>query len=145
MNQFNHIANCHTAFGQATLTIPGTNISIPLSNTNTMSNVTTSQPGQAAVQQATTSGGQPQSHTATSTVSATTTTTTAQQSQQQANHHPATLTIPGTNIQIPTSIANGIIPQLQNVKVEGAGKLFSEEFNYFSSFFTIFKKSINHR
>lgn len=49
---------------------------------------------------------------------------TQQNAQQQAqnNHQQHTITIPGTNIQIPTS-ASGLInaTNLQNIKVEGAG------------------------
>lgn len=119
-----------TGFGQATLTIPGTNIQIPLNNT--MGNVVTSQPGHSTAGQTQQNSGpaintsHQHSHAATNTVSATTTTTTAQQQQTNHQHHqhqqPATMTIPGTNIQIPTSMANGMLSQLQNVKIEGAGK-----------------------
>lgn len=51
---------------------------------------------------------------------------TAQQQQQQQKQA-GTITIPGTNIQIPTSVAaaNGILnaANLQNIKVEGTGKI----------------------
>lgn len=45
-----------------------------------------------------------------------------QQQQHQQHQQQHTITIPGTNIQIPTS-ANGLInaTNLQNIKVEGAG------------------------
>lgn len=85
----------------------------------------TNGPSQASQTQASAQqSAQPQVSTASTTNQNQTTTSTAQQSQQ-TNQSPSTITIPGTNIQIPTSMAaaNGFInPTLQNVKVEGAGK-----------------------
>lgn len=45
-----------------------------------------------------------------------------QQSQQQQQQQQTTITIPGTNIQIPTSVAaaNGII-SANNIKLDGSG------------------------
>lgn len=50
----------------------------------------------------------------------------------QANQQTqATITIPGTNIQIPTSVAaaNGLLnaTNLQNIKVEGTGKEINQQ------------------
>ncbi|XP_055316519.1 transcription factor Sp4-like isoform X4 [Sitodiplosis mosellana] len=135
-----------TAFGQATLTIPGTNISIPLANslgnltTHNATNAAAGQTGQQQQQQA-----QQNQQANQTTANATAQNQQTQQSQQsqshqgqaqqqnqtqqnnqqqtQANQQQHTITIPGTNIQIPTS-ANGLInaTNLQNIKVEGAGQ-----------------------
>lgn len=52
------------------------------------------------------------------------------QQQTTANQQQHTITIPGTNIQIPTS-ANGLInaTNLQNIKVDASGKRHSNELN----------------
>ncbi|XP_031636926.1 transcription factor Sp4-like isoform X2 [Contarinia nasturtii] len=142
-----------TAFGQATLTIPGGNtISIPLGNslgnltTHNATNATAGQNGQnqqqpsqqnqqqnqttanaSAQNQQTQQSQQAQSHQngqqnqAQQNNQQQTQANQQQQQQQQQQQH--TITIPGTNIQIPTS-ANGLInaTNLQNIKLEGAGQ-----------------------
>lgn len=116
----------HAACGQATLTIPGTNITIPLGNA--MSNVNgqvqltqqsqTQQQQQQSGQQQTNQTQQQQSQSPQANQ-------TTQASQQQQQQQPVTITIPGTNIQIPTSVAaaNGLLTTNNTLKVEGTGKI----------------------
>lgn len=130
--KFGHIS-C-AAFGQATLTIPGTNISIPLANTLNQQNqqVTTQPQAQQATTQQANQQTASQPHNQQTNAQQTNQQTATQQQNQQANAaqqqkpQTSTITIPGTNIQIPTSVAaaNGILntTNLQNIKVEGTGK-----------------------
>lgn len=105
----------HAACGQATLTIPGTNITIPLGNVTSQvstANQASQQPQQQQ-QQTNQSANQQQQQN-------------QQQNQTQAqaqSQQPVTITIPGTNIQIPTSVAaaNGLIST--SLKVDSAGKI----------------------
>lgn len=121
----------HAACGQATLTIPGTNITIPLGNA--MSNVngqvqlaqqSQAQPQQQQPQQQ--SGQQQTNQTQQQQAQSPQANQTTQASQQQQQQQqPVTITIPGTNIQIPTSVAaaNGLLTTNNTLKVEGTGKI----------------------
>lgn len=61
--------------------------------------------------------------------------------QQTQSNQQQTITIPGTNIQIPTSVAaaNGLLnaTNLQNIKVEGAGNVVSHFVNGENHFFVL--------
>lgn len=119
----------HAACGQATLTIPGTNITIPIGNAlgNVTGQVHTNQQQQTQQQtQSQPTQPQPSQQQNQQQSQNQTQQQTTQQQQTQQQQSPATITIPGTNIQIPTSVAaaNGIISAGNAVKVEGTGKLF---------------------
>nr|XP_029728523.1 polyhomeotic-proximal chromatin protein isoform X5 [Aedes albopictus] len=132
--------------GQATLTIPGTNITIPLGTTNTANVLAQQQQQQqhqqqqqqqqqvaaanAAVanqQQNSAQSQQVQSQTQqqqhTQHAQTQVQVQTQQPATQQIQHvQPATITIPGTNIQVPTSAvtAQSILPNnITTIKLEG--------------------------
>lgn len=124
----------HAAGGQATLTIPGTNITIPI---GTPGNLNAQQAAAAAannqVQQQVGQQQQAQAHQQQA----------QQHAQQQQTHQQTTITIPGTNIQIPTSsvtnanaAANAVLTANANsqannlgaLKVEGSG---TGKFNHY--------------
>lgn len=134
------------AAGQATLTIPGTNITIPLGTTNTANVLAQQQQQQqhqqqqqqqqqvaaanAAVanqQQNSAQSQQVQSQTQqqqhTQHAQTQVQVQTQQPATQQIQHvQPATITIPGTNIQVPTSAvtAQSILPNnITTIKLEG--------------------------
>lgn len=116
------------ACGQATLTIPGTNITIPLGNamSNVNGQVQLAQQSQAQQQQQQQSGQQQANQTQQQQQSQSPQANqTTQASQQQQQQQPVTITIPGTNIQIPTSVAaaNGLLTTNNTLKVEGTGKI----------------------
>lgn len=118
----------HAACGQATLTIPGTNITIPLGNamSNVNGQVQLAQQSQAQPQQQQQqSGQQPTNQTQQQQSQSPQANQTTQASQQQQQQQPVTITIPGTNIQISTSVAaaNGLITTNNTLKVEGTGKI----------------------
>lgn len=140
--QFRILSGC----GQATITIPGTNITIPLSgslgnmvaqqqpqqqhqpSTSVQTQQGNQQPQQASnaqqAQSQSSSNASAQSQQSAATQSSQNQQSSQQQAgqQQQANNSSqnATITIPGTNIQIPTSVAaaNGLLSGA-NIKIEG--------------------------
>lgn len=120
----------HAACGQATLTIPGTNITIPIGNGlgNVTNQVQTSQQQQTPpqTQQQPQQSQQQNQQQQTNQTPQPQTPQQQQQQQTQQQQSTGTITIPGTNIQIPTSVAaaNGIISAGNAVKVEGTGKLY---------------------
>ncbi|XP_017480653.1 PREDICTED: transcription factor Sp4 [Rhagoletis zephyria] len=114
---------------QTLFTIPGTNIQVPVVN------ATVQQPQQQQILQQ--QQGQPQSSNnsggtnpsnsgnSCSSTQPPTSTTQVPPNTAQATTLPSTITIPGTNIQIPTSVAasNGLLGNLSNLLGNGTIKL----------------------
>ncbi|GAB0087822.1 SP9 [Sergentomyia squamirostris] len=106
-----------SAGGQATLTIPGTNITIPLGNHTGASTSSTNQQQQQAQQQNPNQQAQAQQQQTRQQQQQ----NQAQQSTTSQQQNQTLITIPGTNIQIPTSVgAAGGIMAGQNVQVRPA-------------------------
>ncbi|XP_037947024.1 transcription factor Sp4 isoform X2 [Teleopsis dalmanni] len=110
---------------QTLLTIPGTNIQIPVANVANAHQQQLQQVLQQQQQQQHAHQQQNQASNTNSNQSSNTGTTTSQQQQQQTASQatntsttlPSTITIPGTNLQIPTTVAaaNGLLGNLNNI------------------------------